>query len=98
MKRRPLYSRSGKARSEGQSPWVAPDGISPVYAELQEEAAGPTLRQRTLSWWRGLYARHPGKATVVASALISLLMIGGFALLRPPPQDLSQARLDAAVN
>ena len=98
MKRRPLYSRSGKARSEGQSPWVAPDGISPVYAELPGESAGPTLRQRTASRWRGLYARHPGKATVAASALVSLLMIGGYSLLRPLPQDLTQDRLDAAVN
>ena len=39
MNRRPLYSRSGKLRTEGRSPWIAPDGISPVYAEAHSNLA-----------------------------------------------------------
>jgi S1-C subfamily serine protease len=98
MRRRPLYSRSGKVRSEGRSPWVAPDGITPVYVEGPAEQTGPTLRQRVRAWATGIYDRHRGKVLVATSAVVTLLIVGAYAVLRPPPQDLSQARLNEAVN
>lgn len=98
MARRPLYSRSGRARAEGGSPWVAPDGISPVYVDAFPEERGPTLRQRLGGWWSRLYGRHQGKVLVVASALVTLAVVGVYDALRPKPQDLSQGTLNAAVN
>ena len=98
MKRRPLYSRSGKLRTEGRSPWVAPDGISPVYAEAPDEAVGPTWRERSGAWWGRVYSRHQGKVLVASSALVTLLLVGTYNFARPAPQDLTQSRLNAAVN
>jgi serine protease DegQ len=98
MPRRPLYSRSGKQRIAGQSPWVAPDGISPVYTDAPAEPAGPTPGQRARLAWASVYERHPGKILVASGALVTLLMVGAYDLLRPQPQDLSQGRLTAAVN
>jgi len=98
MRRRPLYSRSGKPRSEGRSPWVAPDGISPVYLDTPAIEESPSPRQRVTLWWAAFYRRHQGKVLVAASALVTLLVIGAYDLIRPAPQDLSQGRLSAAVN
>src|SRR5579863_597513 len=98
MQRRPLYSRSGKLRSEGRSPWVAPDGISPVYLDTPAADQVPSLRQRMLLRLQPAYRRHQGVALVATSVIVTLLLVGAYTLLRPPPQDLSQGRLTAAVN
>lgn len=97
MKRRPLYSRSGKPRTEGGSSWVKPDGITPVYAEFELEE-GPGLRERARTWWRGFYGRHNALVLVVSSALVTLMLIGGYDLTQAPPQHLTQKQIDAAVN
>jgi len=98
MKRRPLYSRSGKPRSEGRSPWVAPDGISPVFLNTPAATEEPSLKRRAGFWWDGFYRRNQGKVLVAASVAVTLLLVGAYDLIRPPTQDLSQGRLSAAVN
>lgn len=45
-----------------------------------------------------VYRRHQGKVLVASSVLVTLLLVGAYTLIRPPPQDLSQGRLTAAVN
>ncbi|HTJ58484.1 MAG TPA: trypsin-like peptidase domain-containing protein [Devosiaceae bacterium] len=98
MKRRPLYSRSGKLRTEGRSPWVAPDGINPVYAEPPPEDQEPPLRKRMAARWASFYGRRQGRVLVASSVLLTLLLIGGYEAFRPQPPDLNQSRLSAAVN
>lgn len=98
VKRRPLYSKSGKSRVSGASPWVAPDGLSPLVPGAEPEAEGPTARQRLGLIWSRIYPRHQGKALVVASALVTLLLVGTYDLIRGPGQNLTQSDLNAAVN
>lgn len=98
MARRPLYSRSSKTRADGSSPWVASDGISPVYVDPFPEERGPTMRQRLGAWGTRLYGKHQGKVLVLSSALVTLLAIGLYDTFHPRPQDLSQGVLNAAVN
>ncbi|MDB5562063.1 MAG: Peptidase and chymotrypsin/Hap [Hyphomicrobiales bacterium] len=98
MPRRPLYSKSGKARVTGGSHWVAPDGVSPVFAEMPEEDRGPTLRRRIALWWNGLYGRHQGKLLVAISVAATLAVVGTYELVSPPAQNLTQRQLNAAVN
>jgi len=98
MNRRPLYSRSGKLRTEGRSPWVASDGISPVYAEPPTEPAGPPVRQRVGQWWTRLYGRWQGVILLTAGALVTLALLGSHDAIWPAPAELTQARLGAAVN
>lgn len=98
MRRRSLYSRSGKVRTEVGSPWVAPDGITPVYVAGSGEDAVPPLRQRARAWAERICERHRGEVLVAASALVSLAIVGVYALLWPSPQQLTQGRLNEAVN
>ena len=98
MKRRPLYSKSGKARVAGSSPWVAPDGVSPVLIDVPDEPTGPTLRQRAGGLWSRLYGRHQGKVLVIASVLCTLAIVGIYDAFKPPAQNLTQTDLNAAVN
>jgi S1-C subfamily serine protease len=77
---------------------VASDGVSPVYIDPFPEERGPTIRQRVGAWWSGIYGRHQGKTLVLASALVTLAVIGLYDTLHPRPQDLSQGVLNAAVN
>jgi S1-C subfamily serine protease len=77
---------------------VAPDGLSPVFVDGPLMPEAPSVRQRAAAWWGGLYRRHQGKVLVGTSALVTLLLVGGFEALRPTPQDLSQGRLNEAVN
>jgi S1-C subfamily serine protease len=98
MNRRPLYSRSGKLRTEGRSPWVASDGISPVYVEGPEEPAGPSAWQWAASWWSRLYGRWQGVILLAAGALVTLALLCTHDAIWPAPPELTQARLGAAVN
>lgn len=97
MKRRPLYSRSGKPRSAGASAWAAPNDASPVYLP-DDDNEGPPLRQRLSQWWTRLYGRHQGKLLVGISVAATLALVGAYELLRAPGQNLTQRQLSAAVN
>jgi S1-C subfamily serine protease len=98
MKRSPLYSKSGKPRVAGQSHWVGPDRISPVFADLPEEDKRPSLRQKLAVWWSALYGRHQGVLLVAISALVTLALVGAYDWVRGPGQNLTQRQLNAAVN
>ncbi len=98
MRTRPLYSRSGKIRTEIKSPWVASDGITPVYVAGPGGDEAASLRQRARTWASGIHERHRGKVIVAASVLASLLVVGSYGLLRPSPEPLTQFRLNEALN
>jgi serine protease DegQ len=98
VRRRPLYSGSSKARPQGgrRSTEAGASGRSqPVYT-LEPEA--PTLRQRAMAWWAPLSARHRTKLAIAASVLITLLLVGGWQLIQPAAQRLSQDDINEAVN
>lgn len=97
MSRRPLYSKSGRKRVAGASPWVASDGLSPIVPGLPPEDVGPTLRERATQLWQRVYP-HQGKVLVAASALVTLLLVGAYDLVRGPGQNLTQRDINAAVN
>lgn len=98
MNRRPIYSKSGKPRSAGALRFVAPDGVGPAITHVHDEAEGPSFRQRAGLLRQRLYGRHQGKILVVISTAVTLMVVGGFELLRAPSQNLTQRQLNAAVN
>lgn len=97
-RRRPLYSRSQRPRTTAGSAWVAKDGVSPIYLDIPDENARPTLRQRLGARWSGLYQRHQGPVLVGAGALVTLLLIGAYDLVAPDPQRISDWQFMTAVN
>jgi S1-C subfamily serine protease len=48
--------------------------------------------------WGRVRQRHGGKLLVAASALVAMAVVGGHELLQPAPQNLTQNRLNEAVN
>ena len=97
MKRRPLYSRSGRPRSAGAQS-LAPTTAAATFVDLPVEPEGPPLRQVVRDRWSRVYGQHQGKVLVVASALVTLLLVGGYDWLKGPAQNLTQRDLNAAVN
>lgn len=96
MARRPLYSRSQKARAAGTSGLVRDAGDAPIAnGSYQPE---PTLRQRVENWWTPFSARHKSGLLVAVSVLTTLALVGAYEVLRQPGQNLSQSDLNAAVN
>lgn len=96
MSRRPLYSRSQRARAAGASPLAGGNREAPVLNGTYQPE--PTLRQRFAAWWRPFYARHQPRVLVASSVLVTLALVGSYELLRPPGQNLTQTDLNAAVN
>jgi len=64
----------------------------------QSEAARerPSARAARASW-RRFCERHERLLTVAASALVALLLVAGYAAIRPTPHSLTQQDIDAAV-
>jgi S1-C subfamily serine protease len=72
--------------------------VSPLIEGLPLEPLGPTLGQRFAALWSRLYPRHQGKVLVAASALVTLLLVGAYDLIKGPGQNLTQTDVNAAVN
>lgn len=98
MKRRPLYSRSGRPRQAGSPPISELARGEPAFLDLPSEEEGPGLFERILDGWRRLYGRRPGSLLVAVSALVTLGVVGLYDLVTPPGQNLTQSDLNAAVN
>lgn len=92
MKRKSLYSRSGRRRSsaDGTSSYV-----TPLWAE-QEEA--PSLGAQLKAWSKGFARRHERALPAVAAALLVLALLGGWKLLHPDPRVFTQWDIDNAVK
>ena len=64
----------------------------------QSEAARERPSARAArAWWRRFCERHERLLTVAASALLALLLIAGYAAIRPTTHSLTQQDIDAAV-
>ena len=64
----------------------------------QSEAARERPSARAArAWWRRFCERHERLLTVAASALLALLLIAGYAAIRPTTHSLTKQDIDAAV-
>ncbi len=91
MRKVPLYSSSSQARTVEQPAASAHHGgpkQSP-FARVVARAARPS--------WRRFGAHHERLLTVATSVLVALLLIAGYAALRPAPRAIVQEDIDAAV-
>ena len=94
--RRPLYSKSQRARPTGASSLDSSDRQAPIPDGIYQPE--PTYRQRFKAWWMPFQTRHQSRLLVTASVLVTLALVGVFELLRPPAQNLTQTDVNAAVN
>ena len=95
MKRKALYSRAARRRQS------APDGAFPQAEPLdlwQAEDQGPRLG--ALLWQRiKLFtARHDRAVPAAAAILVTLALLGGWRLINPSPEPLTQFDIDNAVK
>ncbi len=96
MARRPLYSRSQRARAAGAGSLAGNAGEAPVVNGTYRPE--PTARQRVERWWGPFSARQRSRLLVAASVLTTLALVGAYEVLRSPGQNLTQTDLNAAVN
>jgi serine protease DegQ len=90
MRKVPLYSSSRLARVI-EPPVPASEGVR--HGQAHEDPSAQAAR----SSWRRFCERHERLLTVAASALIALLLIVGYAAVRPAPRSIVQQDIDAAV-
>jgi serine protease DegQ len=90
VKRKPLYSRSGRRRvSAGDTP----SAVTPDWADNDK------ARDFDIRAWSGSFARRHERSLPAAAVLFAvLLLFGGWQLLHPAPQPLSQWDIDNAVK
>ena len=87
MRKIPLYSSSRLSR-------VVPTRETAPHGEALEH---PSARRADRAAWRRFAERHERAISVAASALIALLLVAGYAAIRPAPPSLTQLDIDAAV-
>ena len=97
MKRRPLYSRSGKLRRTTEGTLVAPLAAANLYAEPQKPA-GPSLGERSSRYWRRQYRRHRGKILVLASVTMTFIVLGAYDAIKGPSLGLGPDEFVDVVN
>ncbi len=89
MKRKPLYSRSGRRRVSASD---IPSTAAPDWA--QDDTRGLGLR----AGFQQFAKRHERGLPAAALLLVVLLLLGGWQLLYPAPRSLSQWDIDNAVK
>lgn len=97
MKRRPLYSRSGKVRRTTEGTLVAPLAAANLYAE-PETPRGPTFGERSRRYWKRTYRRHQGKLLVLASVTMTLIVLGAYDAIKGPNLPLTPDEFVEAVT
>jgi serine protease DegQ len=90
VKRKPLYSRAGRPRVSAAD---ARSGVTPDWAG-EDEAGVPGVS----AWYRKFARRHERSLPPAAAAVVVLALLGGWQLLYPAPQSLSQWDIDNAVK
>ena len=85
----PLYSSSTPARAA-----ASPSSASVQQGEAAREHPGARTAREA---WRRYCERHEHLLTIAASALVALLIVSGYAAIRPAPGPIVQQDIDAAV-
>ena len=97
MKKRPLYSRSGKLRRTTEATLLAPPAAASPYAEA-ELARGPTFGERQRRYWRRAYRRHQGKILVLGSVVMTFIVLGAYDSIKGPNLPFTPDEFVTAVN
>ena len=97
MKKRPLYSRSGKLRRTTEATLVAPLAAANLYAE-PEVPRGPTLGERHRRYWQRAYRRHQGKILVLGSVVMTFIVLGAYDAIKGPNLPLTPDEFVEVVN
>ena len=97
MKRRPLYSRSGRLRRTNEGTLVAP--LAPAIPDAAPASpAGPTLGERHRRYWQRAYRRHRGKILVLASVTMTFIVLGAYDAIKGPNLPLTPEEFVETVN
>jgi len=94
MRKIPLYSSSRLSRVI-ERPIPASESVH--HEEVHESPSARVAARAARSSWRRFCERHERFLTVAASALVALLLIAGYAAIRPAPRPIVQQDIDAAV-
>ena len=92
MKRKSLYSRGHRRRSQAE------DTSSQETPVWHDEAAAPPLGAQLSGWVRKITMRHQRSLPALLAAVAVLALLGGWRLLHPEPKALSQWDIDNAVK
>ena len=98
MKRTALYSRATRRRSNAPSLWVEERSTQPLPSGWESLHEGPSPTQRLWQRVRYVASHHERLLMIIASVLLSIGAVGGYALLHPPPRALTQNDIDGAVQ
>jgi len=94
MRKVPLYSSSRQSRAVAPA---AATSESVQHGEAHESPSARVAGRATRASWRRFCERHERLLTVAASGLVALLLIAGYAAIRPVPRPIVQEDIDAAV-
>jgi S1-C subfamily serine protease len=92
LKRKSLYSRASRRRSRAEA---SPSYEAPVRFD---EAAAPPTAARISDWVKKFSASHERSLPVTLAVVAVLALLGGWRLLHPEPQALTQWDIDNAVK
>lgn len=97
MKRRPLYSRSGRLRRTGEATLAAP--LPPTIAdEPPQPSAGLSLGELNRRYWKRAYRRHRGKILVLGSVAMTFVVLGAYDAIKGPSLGLAPEVFVEVVN
>lgn len=96
MKRRPLYSRSGRLRRTDGATLVAPPVA--VFSDAESAVAALSLGERNRRYWQRAYRRHQGKILVLGSVTMTLIVLGAYDAIKGPSLGLTPEAFVDVVN
>jgi S1-C subfamily serine protease len=92
LKRKSLYSRGHRRRSSTEG---VPSIETPVW---HDDAAAPPTAARISDWAKKFSSRHERSLPAALAVVLVLALLGGWRLLHPEPQALTQWDIDNAVK
>lgn len=102
MRRTTLYSSSGRARPAGRPAAVdrSDEHVSPprdAAGQPHDRAPAQAEGWRSLPRWSTFFTRYERLMLIAAGAVFALLLLSLYAAMKPPPREITQQDIDAAV-
>lgn len=98
MKRRPLYSRSGKLRRVDEASLLPPSAQAIAYADQPAAPTRPSFGERNRRYWKRAYRRHQGKLLVLAGVAMTFVILGAYDAIKGPSLGLTPTEFVEVVN